>query len=165
MAAGSIMLAVLAFGSAVLGFLTTPIPGLGAIFSFAAPALALGGAILGGVAMSRAQREGRSADGARIGVILNVLAFVPALLTAMFCGVCNALCAAGDVHIQRHVSVGVDPGAQPSAGSGALPPPAAPPPPSVPADPTAPSSDKPLIGNPTPALPPPPLPAGPAQGK
>jgi len=92
----SILLSVVAVLCTVLGFLTTPVPVLGAVLSFGAAALALGGIMLAGKAMSRAKREERPSDTARIAVVLNVLALVPALLVALTCGVCNALVSTGN---------------------------------------------------------------------
>lgn len=107
MALGSILLALLAIASTVLGVLLVPVPLLGAIFAFGAPAIALGGVALGGRAMSRAKREGRPDDLAKVGAVLSGLAFLPALLTALTCGVCNALCSSGDMTIQRRFDVRV----------------------------------------------------------
>jgi hypothetical protein len=107
MAVGSIVLAALSLASIGLGVLATPVPVLGAVFSFAAPALALGGIITGGIAMSRARRENRPRDLALAGVIASALCFVPALLTALTCGVCNALCSSGGFETRRDFHFGV----------------------------------------------------------
>jgi hypothetical protein len=149
MAIGSILLAVLAFIATVVGFLLTPIPVLGAVVSFGAAALALGGIMLGGRAVSRAKRSGVPNDVARIAVVVNVLAFVPALLVALTCGVCNALVSTGNMQLQKNLNFKLDPGFGPGAtrDAGAEPPPS----PQAPPGNGAPSSD----------LPPPPLPPGP----
>jgi hypothetical protein len=121
MAVSSILLAALSLISIGLGVLATPIPGLGAVFAFGAPALALAGVVTGGVAMSRAKRANQPRDLAVAGAVANALCFVPALLTALTCGVCNALCATGPVQMRRdfHFRVG-NPGVQPPpAGQGA----------------------------------------------
>jgi hypothetical protein len=160
MAVGSIVLAALSLVSIGLGVLTTPVPVLGAIFSFAAPALALAGIITGGMALSRARRENQPRDLALAGVIISALCFVPALITALTCGVCNALCSSGPVEIRRDFHFGVQPGAArpPDAGVGGSGPPvpAFPPPPRV-------GSPAPAAGSgarpdaPPPAFPPPPI--------
>jgi hypothetical protein len=105
MAAGSIALSVLSFACMVAGVLTTPIPGVGAAFSFGAVALAVGGVVMGGKAMSRAKQQGAGAGVAQAGVILSALALAPALMTAMTCGVCNAFCANGRLETQRSFNV------------------------------------------------------------
>lgn len=165
MALVSILLAVAAFICTLIGFLTTPIPVLGAAFSFGAAAVALGGIVLGGKSISAAKREGVPNDVGRIAVVLNVLAFIPALLVAVTCGVCNAIVSTGDVQAHRYLDFNIGPGIAPQAGAQALPPPqrlpqgeeggeAAPGevPKQAPAAPRQPSS-----------LPPPPLPAGPGK--
>ncbi|MDD9935612.1 MAG: hypothetical protein OXT09_18520, partial [Myxococcales bacterium] len=121
MAAWSILLGLLALVSTGLGVLTTPVPVLGALFSFGAPTLALVGVVVGGVAISRGKREGRATDGATAGAIISGLAFIPALVTALTCGVCNALCSAGEVQT-RGFQYQVGQGARPDGGV-ALPPP------------------------------------------
>jgi hypothetical protein len=149
MAAGSLALAAVSFVCIVLGVLFAPLPGVGAVFAFGAPALALAGIILGGKAMSRDKQLGQPSGLAQAGVIASTIAMVPALLTAMTCGVCNAFCASGDFQVQRHFDVQVG-GSQPgssgsgAAGSGGAPPPAAPEKPSEP-------------GTPPPPFPPPPI--------
>jgi hypothetical protein len=89
---------------------------IGAIFAFGAPALALAGVITGGMAMSRAKRAGQSHDLALAGVIASGLCFVPALITALTCGVCNALCSTGHIETRRDFRFGVQTG---SAGASA----------------------------------------------
>jgi hypothetical protein len=136
MAVGSIVLAALSFVSIGLGVLATPVPVIGAIFAFGAPTLALAGVITGGMAMSRAKRAGESRDLALAGVVACALLFVPALITALTCGVCNALCSTGQFETRRDFRFGVQPGNPPApaagaghAGSGAPHAPAPPPPP------------------------------------
>jgi hypothetical protein len=169
MALVSILLAVVAFVCTLLGFVTTPIPVIGLLFSFGAAAVALGGAMLGGKAISAAKRANLPTDAARIAVVLNVIAFVPALLVALTCGVCNALFSTGNVQTRRGIDFNFNPRGIPGfgadAGPNALPPPlhardagAAPPPPepgSPPVQPPAPAAPG--------TLPPPPLPAGPGK--
>lgn len=170
MALTSILLSVLALICTAVGFLTTPIPVLGVVFSFGAAAIAVGGILLAGRAETRAKLAGGSRDTARIGLVLNVIALVPALLVALTCGLCNALFSTGNVQLQKDFRFNVGPslGLGPDAGPNALPPPpkAAPPEPGqappgpgqVPSDPgQAPSQPAPSN------LPPPPLPAGPGK--
>jgi hypothetical protein len=158
--AGSIVLAFLALGCVGLGVLTTPIPIVGAVFSF----------VVGGLALSRAKREGRPGDGAIAGIVMSALALIPALLVALTCGVCNALFTAEGVGARRDFGVRFGSGLPlraPDAGvssSSAAPSPAAPsrarapkapdmPPPALDAPPS--SADR-LA--PPPAFPPPPIP-------
>jgi hypothetical protein len=166
MALVSILLAVLAFVCTIIGFLTTPIPVVGVVFSFGAAAIALAGIMLGGKATSQAKSRALPTDAARIAVVLNVLAFVPALLVAFTCGVCNAIVSTGNVHVQKGVDFGFGPGGLPGfrRDSGAEPmapperaPDAAPGAEPSPAQQQAPDS----VPSQRPSLPPPPLPPGP----
>jgi hypothetical protein len=161
MAVGSIVLAALSFVSIGLGVLATPVPVIGAIFAFGAPTLALAGVITGGMAMSRAKRAGESHDLALAGVVACALLFVPALITALTCGVCNALCSTGQFETRRDFRFGVQPGNAPPpaagaghAGRGALPAPAPPPPPVQRGPASAPDADH---DAPPPAFPAPPI--------
>jgi hypothetical protein len=72
------------------------VPVWGAVVAFGAPVLALTGIVLGGLAMSEANRRGQPTGFAVAGVIMNLLAFVPAAVVAMTCGVCNAFMSTGD---------------------------------------------------------------------
>jgi hypothetical protein len=160
MAIVSILLAVVAFICTLIGFLTTPIPVVGVVFSFGAAAIALGGMLLGGRAISAAKRSGMPNDSGRIAVVLNVLAFIPALLVAITCGVCNAVMSTGNLHLQRDLNFNIGPSMFGDAGvPGLPPPPRAPqqppdrrPAPKEPQQPPGPSR-----------LPPPPLPPGPGK--
>jgi hypothetical protein len=178
MALVSILLSVVALLCTAIGFFTTPIPVLGTLFSFGAAALALLGVVLGGRGVSAAKRLGRPNDAARIGVVLNALALVPALLVALTCGVCNALFSSGNVQLQRDFQFNLGQGAGPDGGlRGFPPPPRAEPEPAEPGAPVPPPGDpaQPPAGDPAqpPApsvppppssnLPPPPLPAGPTK--
>lgn len=118
----SILLSGLAIVCAGIGVLTTPFPVLGLIFAFGAPALAVAGVMLGGSAMSKAKRVGQTDETAKIGVILNAIAFVPSLLVALTCGVCNALFSSGNMQVQRDIRFGSPLGSA-DAGVRALPPP------------------------------------------
>jgi hypothetical protein len=105
----SILLSALAVVCAGVGVLTTPIPKLGLIFAFGAPALALAGIMLGGSAMSKAKRIGQTSETGRIGAILSALAFVPSVVVALTCGVCNAFFSTGDMQVQKNFRFGVQP--------------------------------------------------------
>ena len=170
MALASILVAIAAFACTAIGFVTTLVPGVGAVFSFLAPTLAIAACVLGGVAMSRAKRLGEKTDLARAGVILSVVAFVPGLLVAVFCGTCNALYSSGQVQMQKNVRFGTTgPQLLPMAGNLAPPPfpdatgagggPAQIPPKTAVQGPTG----GPGAAQPQPDLPPPPLPAGPTR--
>ena len=156
MAAGSIALAVLSFVSMVAGVLTTPIPGVGAAFSFGAVALAIAGIVLGGKAMSRAKQRGGANGAGQAGVIVSALALAPALLTAMTCGLCNAFCSDGRIQTQRSFNVHFGqpvPGPPGDAGTGTDDAQQGAPPPHE-AKPEAPPRAK---DAPPPAFPPPPI--------
>jgi hypothetical protein len=154
MAALSILLGVLSLACVALGVLTTPIPVLGAMFSFAAPLLAIAGIVVGGLAMSRSQQAGQPAAPAETapaaapvrrvglpGVIVSAVALLPALLTAMTCGVCNALCSTGQIQTRRDFKFDIQPVPPPAStpqdtpdaggepGNPDAPPPVFPPPP------------------------------------
>jgi len=180
MALVSILLSVLALICTAVGVLTTPIPVLGVVFSFGAAGIALGGILLAGRAETRAKDAGQPRDISRIALVLNVIALVPALLVALTCGLCNALCSTGNMQLQKDFRFNVGPGFGPDAGPGALPPPprAAPPDPGAEPQPAprAPGDPRPPEPSPPPRpaqpaeqrqeptrLPPPPLPAGPGK--
>jgi hypothetical protein len=173
MAWGALSLAIASFICIGLGVLFTPVPGVGAVFAFGAPLLALAGIIVGGRAVSRAKAvvagvpgpggamisgPGEASGLAQAAVIASALAFVPAMITALTCGACNALCATADFRTSHQLGGGIDPldmlrraGMQQAGGSGGPDPGITVP--SAPADggvPNAPST-----------LPPPPLAPGP----
>jgi hypothetical protein len=149
MAAGSLVLALVSFVCIVFGVLLSAVPGLGAVFAFGAPALAIAGIVLGGKAMSRPKQQGAVSGVGQAGVIASTIALVPALITAMTCGVCSAFCADGGFQTQRRFNVQFGtPQQQQHPGSGAAGSGAAQPQrPDTPADP----------GAPPPAFPPPPI--------
>lgn len=92
MALSSVLLSVLSAAFTLLGVFAVVLPFAGSVLSFGAPALAVLGVILGGVAISRAREAGEGGSSLGLaGVIMNALVFVPALLGALTCGVCNAL--------------------------------------------------------------------------
>jgi hypothetical protein len=177
----SILLSALAVVCAGVGVLTTPIPKLGLVFAFGAPAIALAGIMLGGSAMSKAKRSGQTSETGRLGAILSAIAFVPSVVVALTCGVCNAFFSTGDMRVQKNFHFGVQPFG-PDGGVLTLPAPQRlrpqpdpnaprdaqqpePPPPSrlEPVNPTQnPGQNPPAEPKPNEApLPPPPLPPGP----
>jgi hypothetical protein len=160
----SIVLAVASLLCIGAGVLTTPIPVVGTLFSFGAPALGLLGVILGGMDISRARKQGQSRDAALAGVILSALCFLPALATSLTCGVCNALWTSGPIQVRRDIRFDVRNNPGPNVhfadgGTSVLPPP-----PFAPGFGRADAGVAPVQpGQPKPSapLPPPPLPAGP----
>ncbi len=175
MGVGSIVLGVLALLMMFGGIVLTWLPGVGSVLSFGAPVVALAGAVLGGLAMSRSKQEGGTGGAGLAGLITSIVAFLLGLVFALTCGLCNALCTAGMVAGPRHrgdggVSWSVGSGRPPpwlvrgDGGVGLLPPlPAAPPAPDAPPSPDAPpaaappAADGPTGGPPPPAFPPPPI--------
>lgn len=152
MAAVSVLLAFVAFVSLGLGLVFTPVPIWGAVFSFGAPVVALVGIVVSGLAMSAAQKRGQPSGFALAGVIMNVLAFLPALVVALTCGVCNALVTTQGGG-QRHMQLMAPPQTQPVNDPTTAPPP-------FPDDPTPalPPTSTVDAGS---ALPPPPIAPGP----
>jgi len=153
----AVLLAAACFVSTGLGVLMTPVPVLGSVFAFGAPVLALVGVIVGGLDIARARREGKPRDAALVGTVLAGLGFFPALLTALSCGVCNALVSSGPIRLQRDLHLSGSP--TQAADAGATAPGLQPPPLTLPGQPPAAGQ-----GAPPPGLPPPPLPSGPGQG-
>jgi hypothetical protein len=93
MGLGSLILAIFSFLLMIAGVFFVWVPFLGTMLSFLSPVLAITGVVLGGVAMSRAkQGMGESEGLATAGLVLNIVAFVPAMLVALTCGLCNTLC-------------------------------------------------------------------------
>lgn len=159
MAGMSIALGIGAFLMMFGGFVLSFIPFVGTILSFGAPVMALAGIVTGAVARSRASQIGEPDGAATAGLIVSVIAFIPALLVAVTCGLCNACMSAavldpnarrgrvwttfpdggaGWVRSRPQTLGPADAGREPAA-------------PVPPTDPTA----------PPPALPPPPLPVAP----
>jgi hypothetical protein len=94
---GALLLAFGAFVCTVFGVLLTPVPVVGAVFAFGAPVLAIAGIVVGGKAVTASKQRGGGERLALAGVIVSAIALVPALITALTCGTCNALCATGGV--------------------------------------------------------------------
>jgi hypothetical protein len=97
MGVGSIVLGVVSLLMMFGGILLTWLPGVGSVLSFGAPVVALVGAVLGGLSMSRAKQEGESGGAGMAGLIVSIIAFLFGLIFALTCGLCNALCTAGMV--------------------------------------------------------------------
>ncbi len=178
MGIGAIVLGVFAFICMFGGIVLTIVPFLGTMLSFLSPVLALAGIVLGGVALSRAKQGLGESEGLAIGgLVTSIIAFIPGMLVALTCGLCNT-CVTGaylDPSITHH-------DAGPPRDSGVpLYAPIAPPPfppalpqtprpslvpitPILPGTPTAPPPVAPVDPAPPPSdqgMPPPPLPAGP----
>ncbi len=176
MGIGSIVLGLFAFVCMVGGIVLGWVPFLGTMLSFLAPVLALVGIILGGVALSRAKSGGGESEGLAVGgLVTSIIAFIPSMLVALTCGVCN-VCATA---MYLDPSIGAfDAGpVHPDGGmtpNGSIAPPPFPSMPSV--TPLAPSSTTPTptlpapvtptspSGQISPGMPPPPLPPGPGTG-
>jgi len=154
MAWGSVAVGALSFIMMVAGFFLSWVPVLGSLLSFGAPVVSLAGIVMGGVAMSRAKQSGEESGAAIGGLIVSIIAFFPALLVALTCGMCNACLTAGTMDPSLHrgrspFGAGGNPflvprtahdGGQPSLDMGTLPKDAGP------------------VGYPPPAFPPPPVP-------
>jgi hypothetical protein len=136
----SILLSALAVVCAGVGVLTTPIPKLGLVFAFGAPVLALAGIMLGGSAMSKAKKTAQTSETGRIGAILSALAFVPSVIVALTCGVCNAFFSTGNMQVQKDFHIGVTPFGR-DGGTLFMPAPQRPRPDDPNADPNAPEPD------------------------
>ena len=188
MGLGSLILGIFAFLCMFAGMVLVWVPFLGTMLSFLSPILSIAGVILGGVALSRSREGQGESEGLAIGgLVVNVIAFIPAMLIALTCGLCNTLCTSafvtpdGQTSVPWDVDAGrrtnpfedlfADAGPRPSV----LPPtPITPPPPRDPT-PTAPTEPTPTPTAPPPEpealpmqragdqtpLPPPPLPPGP----
>jgi hypothetical protein len=168
MGVASVLVGVLALLMMFAGIFLAWRPGAGSLLSFGAPLVALVGAVLGGMAMSRAKQEGGSSGAGLAGLIVSIVAFLLGLVFALTCGLCNALFTAEMVKNRGRLPDGgvmwrVDRGTtppwrrEPDGGVGAMP--------SVPDEPAAlgdtpPPGDAPSGGTvdavPPPAFPPPP---------
>lgn len=172
MGIGAIVLGVFAFICMVGGAVLAWVPFLGTMLSFLAPVLALAGIILGGVALSRSKSGGGESEGFAIGgLVTSIVAFVPSVLVALTCGLCNTCATAMylDPSIGAYDS-GRDDAGVPSNGAITPPPfptapmpgfpptPSGPPPMPMPTT-TAPSAT--TTGGSSGGMPPPPLPPGP----
>jgi hypothetical protein len=100
MGVGSIIVGIAAFLFMFGGFFTSIIPFLGTLLSFGAPLLAIAGIVLGGLGLSRAKRDGEPTGAPTAGLILNIVALIPALVIALTCGLCNACITAGAMNPQ-----------------------------------------------------------------
>jgi hypothetical protein len=167
MGLGSILLGIFSFLLMIAGVIFVFVPFLGTMLSFLSPILAIAGVILGGVAMSRAKQGlGESEGLATAGLILNILAFVPAMLVALTCGLCNTMCTGAFLTPPDPNAPRVPWDRDGGPGSNPLedlfdPPDAARPAPQVPAPAGTGGAPLERQGDGTP-LPPPPLPPGPS---
>lgn len=167
MGIGAIVLGVFAFICMIGGAVLALVPFLGVMLSFLAPVLALVGIILGGVGLSRARSGGGESEGFAIGgLITSVVAFVPSVIVALSCGVCNVCTTAMylDPNFGTH-----DAGPRYDAGTPSYTTPNAPPPFTYAPPPFPPSGPTPGLQGPAapvipttappPAFPPPPIPS------
>lgn len=165
MGIASVVLGVLAAVSMIAGVFLSVVPIAGSVLSFLSPVLCLFGLVLGGMALSEAKRDGLPAGLATAGIAICGITFVPSVVVALTCGLCNACASAGMVTEPPVIDA---PGIAPPDPLGTKPPlPTAPMPlPDAPAEPEAPAAPTPEArpeGAPPPAFPPPPIaPAAPA---
>lgn len=161
MAIAAILLGVFAFVAMFAGVILTIIPYAGAIFSALALIASVVGIVLAGLGKSRATQDGESTTPAMVGLVLNIVGVIFALLVFMTCGLCNACISAGGAgNGMRAVSLdggGVyftnQPGNAPPGSPFA--PPTAPAEPSPPEAPVAPEAVPADPAAPPPAFPPP----------
>lgn len=155
MGVGSVIVGIVSLLFVFGGILGSVIPFVGTFLAFGAPLLAVAGIVLGGLALSRAKRDGEPTGAATAGLILNVVALIPALLVAVTCGLCNACVSAGMMNPNRSQQTWwLDGGAAPSPFGPGFP--------AGPADgstfqPTPSPGQPGAPGQPPPAFPPPPL--------
>lgn len=190
MGIGAIVLGVFAFICMMGGAVLSLVPFLGTMLSFLAPVLALAGIVLGGVALSRAKQGSGESEGLAIGgLVTSIIAFIPSMIVALTCGLCNTCVTASyiDPDLMSYDAgphdAGVAPGVSPSApippppftnvqptippvpasALPTLPPSVLPTTPSPEAVPVIPATSVPPQAplTPPPSMPPPPLPPGP----
>lgn len=107
MAIASIVLGMGAFLCMIVGFFTTGVPVVGALFSFGGPVLALAGIVTGGVAMSRSKQESGDSSGAAIaGLVVSIVGFFLSLIVALTCGLCNACLTSTTMDANQRVQNG-----------------------------------------------------------
>lgn len=169
MGVASVLVGVLALLMMFGGIFLAWLPGAGSLLSFGAPLVALVGAVLGGMAMSRAKQEGSSSGAGLAGLIVSIVAFLLGLVFALTCGLCNALFTAEMVKNRGRLPDGgvmwrVDRGATPpwrrelDGGVGPMPPVPDEPPVAGDSPPAGVEPPEPDAGDvPPPAFPPPPL--------
>jgi hypothetical protein len=165
MAWGSVAVGALSFIMMVAGFFLSWVPVLGSLLSFGAPVVAIAGVVMGGVAMSRAKQMGQESGPAIAGLVVSIIAFFPALLVALTCGMCNACVTAGALNpnTRRGMGPGVRnfPFRSPAILGDAGKPPAAP---HLDVQGVRADSGTPTPGYPPPAFPPPPVVPGSGAG-
>lgn len=90
----SLVAACLALLCSLGGMVLAGVPVAGTVLAFAAPVVALGGLIVGGIAWSQARTAGVPAGLPIAGCILSAVVFLPSLVIALTCGLCNAFYSA-----------------------------------------------------------------------
>lgn len=161
MGVGSVLFALAALATMIAGIFTTPVPYVGGSLSFLAPVLATMGAALGGVAVSRAKAGLDENEALAVaGLVLNLVAFVPAMLVALTCGLCNAMCTRSEMDVRSAPVLGTPWDRDAGLSSPSIGPSVDPQPPPAPTSPEP--SLPPLRRGDNTVLPPPPLPPGPA---
>jgi len=101
MALGSLIAGIAALLLMMGGMFLTIVPFAGTILSFLAPVVAIAGIVMGGLALSRAKRDGEPTGLATGGLIVNIVMLIPTLLVAVTCGLCNACFTAGSMAPRR----------------------------------------------------------------
>ena len=69
----------------------TPMIYVASAVSFAAPLVSLVGMVLAGVGISRTKRTGEPATVGWVALVINILAFLPSITCAVFCGGCTSM--------------------------------------------------------------------------
>lgn len=158
MAIAAILLGVFAFIAMFAGVILTIIPYAGAIFSALALIASVVGIVLAGLGKSRATQDGESTTPAMVGLVLNIVGVIFALLVFMTCGLCNACLSAGGAGNGMR-AVSLDGGGVYFTNQPGNAPPGSPfAPPSAPAEPSPPAAPEALPADPAappPAFPPP----------
>jgi hypothetical protein len=158
MAIAAILLGVFAFIAMFAGVILTIIPYAGAIFSALALIASVVGIVLAGLGKSRATQDGESTTPAMVGLVLNIVGVIFALLVFMTCGLCNACLSAGGAGNGMR-AVSLDGGGVYFTNQPGNAPPGSPfAPPSAPAEPSLPAAPEALPADPAappPAFPPP----------
>lgn len=95
MGIGSLIAGIAALLFVLGGLVLAWLPGVGTVLSFGAPLLALAAIVTGGVAVTRANREGVSNGVGVAGIVVGAVALLPAIVVALTCGMCNACVTAG----------------------------------------------------------------------
>jgi hypothetical protein len=112
----SLVLGIVALLCVGGGVVTAWVPFLGSLLSFGGVILALAGIVVGGLSISRARRDGEPTGVPIAGLVTSIVAFLPGVLCALTCGLCNTALTAdrfkqGDGGPSFRVSFGEDAGA------------------------------------------------------